>query len=165
MNRKEYNQAVKSHSNGIYRYAVKFLGDEVTAQDVVQDCFEKLWNNLAKVDGARVKAWLFQTAHNAMVNTVRREARMEPMGPHHGKGNYQANFSFEWSDLLEDGLKALPPLQKSILLLRDLEGYPYQEIGQILGLNESQVKVYLFRARKTLKEKLQSMIPKNEICQ
>jgi RNA polymerase sigma-70 factor (ECF subfamily) len=48
-------------------------------------------------------------------------------------------------------LNKLPPLQKSIILLRDLEGYDYKEIGEILGLNEPQVKVYLFWARQKVK--------------
>jgi RNA polymerase sigma-70 factor (ECF subfamily) len=52
---------------------------------------------------------------------------------------------------LNKGLELLPEIQKSVLLLRDYEGYDYSEIGTITGLNESQVKVYIFRARTFLK--------------
>ena len=60
----------------------------------------------------------------------------------------------QYSDLkeiLNRGLDQLPEIQKTVLLLRDYEGYDYAEIGSITNLNESQVKVYIFRARTFLK--------------
>ena len=65
-------------------------------------------------------------------------------------GSTSANFELkEW---LHYGLNSLTEQQRSLVLLRDYEGYSYQEIGDITSLTESQVKVYLFRARKALKE-------------
>jgi RNA polymerase sigma-70 factor (ECF subfamily) len=64
---------------------------------------------------------------------------------------------FEVKEILDKCLESLPPIQRSILLLRDLEGYDYKEIGGILDLTESQVKVYLFRARQKLKDKLKDL--------
>ena len=61
---------------------------------------------------------------------------------------------FETQQLIELLVKDLPALQKSILLLRDLEGYTYQEIGALLSLTEAQVKVYLFRARLKVKKRI-----------
>jgi RNA polymerase sigma-70 factor (ECF subfamily) len=52
----------------------------------------------------------------------------------------------------------LPPVQKSVILLRDLEGYSYEEIGKILELSDSQVKVYLFRARNKIKKQLKGLV-------
>ena len=68
--------------------------------------------------------------------------------------------SKQYSDLkqvLNAGLEQLPEIQKSVLLLRDYEGYDYAEIGNITGLNESQVKVYIFRARTFLKNYIGKM--------
>ncbi|MEY3350790.1 MAG: hypothetical protein RIQ50_901, partial [Bacteroidota bacterium] len=53
---------------------------------------------------------------------------------------------------LEKALAQLTSLQRSLILLKDLEGYTYEEIGKITGLNPSQVKVYLHRARLQLKQ-------------
>jgi RNA polymerase sigma-70 factor (ECF subfamily) len=64
---------------------------------------------------------------------------------------------FETREIIDKCLAILPPVQKSIILLRDLEGYNYKEIGEILTLSESQVKVYLFRARKKLKKHLKDL--------
>lgn len=61
---------------------------------------------------------------------------------------------FEDQQLIALLVADLPPLQKSILLLRDLEGYAYHEIGELLSLTEAQVKVYLFRARLKVKKRI-----------
>jgi RNA polymerase sigma-70 factor (ECF subfamily) len=64
-------------------------------------------------------------------------------------------------EVLNAGLEKLPAIQKTVLLLRDYEGYNYEEIGQITELTEAQVKVYIFRARVALKNyigKLDSVI-------
>ena len=60
------------------------------------------------------------------------------------------NYGF-LKEILNQGLEQLPEIQKTVLLLRDYEGYDYLEIGEITQLTESQVKVYIFRARTFLK--------------
>jgi RNA polymerase sigma-70 factor (ECF subfamily) len=60
-------------------------------------------------------------------------------------------------EIVEKGLNKLPEIQKSVVLLRDYEGYDYAEIGKMTGLSESQVKVYIFRARQQLKNYLVSV--------
>ena len=62
--------------------------------------------------------------------------------------------TFESMQVVERMVNILPPTQKSIILLRDIEGYSYSDIGQILDLSASQVKVYLFRARMKIKKQL-----------
>jgi len=64
---------------------------------------------------------------------------------------------FESQQVVDRIVGILPPLQKSIILLRDLEGYSYEDIGEILDLSPSQVKVYLFRARNKVKKQLQHL--------
>ncbi|MBZ0242400.1 MAG: RNA polymerase sigma factor, partial [Bacteroidales bacterium] len=60
-------------------------------------------------------------------------------------------------EILDEALKTLSEIQRSVVLLRDYEGYSYAEIGEITGLKEAQVKVYIFRARVHLKKYLQSI--------
>ncbi len=60
-------------------------------------------------------------------------------------------------EILDEAVEKLPDIQRSVLLLRDYEGYSYEEIGQITGLNESQVKVYIYRARIFMKDYFVSM--------
>jgi RNA polymerase sigma-70 factor (ECF subfamily) len=159
LKRREYNIVVKEHANNLYGYALKFLRSEEDAKDIVQDVFERLWINRRKVECNKAKSWMFTTAHNAMINFSNRKGRV------HLSAEMQAydsgrDFSsrFESKEIVDLAVSILPPLQKSVILLRDLEGYSYKEIGEILELNESQVKVYLFRARKKIKKQLKGLI-------
>jgi RNA polymerase sigma-70 factor (ECF subfamily) len=74
------------------------------------------------------------------------DGRSEQMGTH--KNNVKK--------ILMEALNRLNETQRSLVMLKDYEGYSYEEIGQIMGLNESQVKVYLHRARLTLRNYLVS---------
>lgn len=158
MKRHEYNIAVSTHSGKLYGFALKFLRNAEDAQDIVQDVFEKLWINRKKVEVEKAKAWMFTTAHNAMINYVMKKQRMILPGdefiPEIAKSDRSL---FESSQVVDRAVSILPPVQKSIILLRDLEGYTYDEIGEILELSPSQVKVYLFRARNKIKKQLKGL--------
>ena len=158
MKRHDYNIAVSTHSGKLYGFALKFLRNSEDAQDIVQDVFEKLWINRKKVEVEKAKAWMFTTAHNAMINHVMKKQRMVLPGdeliPEKAKTERSV---FESSQVVDRAVSILPPVQKSIILLRDLEGYTYEEIGDILQLSPSQVKVYLFRARNKIKKQLKGL--------
>jgi len=158
LKRHEYNIAVSTHSGKLYGFALKFLRNAEDAQDIVQDVFEKLWINRKKVEVEKAKAWMFTTAHNAMINYVMKKQRMilpgDELIPETAKSDRSL---YESSQVVDRAVSILPPVQKSIILLRDLEGYTYDEIGDILELSPSQVKVYLFRARNKIKKQLKGL--------
>jgi RNA polymerase sigma factor (sigma-70 family) len=159
LKRHEYNSVVSSHSNKLYGYAVKFLRNTEDAQDIVQDVFERLWINRKKVEVEKAKSWMFTTAHNAMLNLINKKQRTQFPGDDKLPENSKADVSvFESKQLIDRAVNILPPIQKSIILLRDLEGYSYEEIGSILELSDSQVKVYLFRARNKIKKQLKGLV-------
>jgi RNA polymerase sigma-70 factor (ECF subfamily) len=154
----DYNTAVKEHSNALFSFAVHFLRNKEDARDIVQDSFEKLWLNCEKVEHSKVKSWLFTCTYNAMVNFVTRNQRMVLTETSKlPESSEKTHSKFESQQVVDRIVSILPPLQKSIILLRDLEGYAYEEIGEILDLSPSQVKVYLFRARNKVKKQLQHL--------
>jgi RNA polymerase sigma-70 factor (ECF subfamily) len=141
---------------------VNFLKNQEEAQDIVQDVFEKLWINRDKVEFEKVKSWLFTCAHNAMINFVNKRARFTKLvNEFQSDSTELKSFGFESKQVINHIVGILPPLQKTIILLRDLEGYSYEEIGDILSLSSSQVKVYLFRARLKIKKQLKG---RNELA-
>ncbi len=155
MKRKEFNNAVNMYSHPLYGFALRFLQNPEDARDIVQDTFEKLWIHCENVDEKKCKSWLFTCANNAMLNMVARKRRVvfssyDNLPEIYGK----CDSSFENKQIIERVISGLPPVQKSIILLRDLEGYSYDEIAKILDLSSSQVKVYLFRARNKVKKQL-----------
>lgn len=151
MTLKEYNQSVDLFADPIFRFVAKNVKDHHFAEDIVQDCYEKLWKNLDQVNGEKVKAYLFTTAYHTMIDRLRKEKKVSltselPVS--------MIGTSEQYSDLgerLQEAVNRLPEIQKAVITLRDYEGYSYQEIGEITGLNESQVKVYIYRARIFLK--------------
>lgn len=154
----EYNHSVEQISDSLYRFAVHFLKDSEDAQDVVQDAFEKLWLNKDKVEKEKVKSWLFTCAHNSMLNQVSRKKRqLTHLDSLDEKRSQAPDNSYESKQVIDQLVSSLPPIQKSILLLRDLEGYTYEEIGAMLSIPPSQVKVYLFRARLKIKKQLKGI--------
>ncbi|WP_224997563.1 RNA polymerase sigma factor [Cesiribacter sp. SM1] len=148
----QYNQAVKEYTKNIFRFLYKSLRDEEAVNDLVQDCYLKLWQNRDSVNPLKIKAWLFSVAHHAMINYLKLTSRKVELREGQKVPAVYQQHAFDTREMLEKILNELPPVQKSVLLLRDLEGYEYKEIGEILELNESQVKVYLFRARQRVKE-------------
>jgi len=156
LTRKEYNISVKEYSGRLYGYALKWLRNSQDADDLVQDVYSKLWQFRKKVSNDKVKSWLFTSMHNALVNFSKKKTTLS-----FEDVTYEEPFTrghdYDLEDLIEKSLSSLPKIQRSIILLRDREGYNYNEIGEILGLKESQVKVYLFRARQKVKNQLKDL--------
>jgi len=155
MTDKDFNNCVDAHSDGVYRFIVKNLGHEADAQDIVQSAFEKLWVNRAKVETEKAKSYLFTIAYHQMIDHIRKDKRNNTTDNFEEvKSNVNISANGELKQILLKAINELNPTQKSLVLLKDYEGYSYQEIGEIMDLSEIQVKVYLHRARLLLKEKL-----------
>jgi len=153
----EFNQCVDQFSDGVFRFIIKNLKDEEKAKDIVQSTYEKLWLKADGVSFNKAKSYIYSTAYHTMIDTIRKDKRIEEMDE--TKMNEPSYFDDYKgiNEILEAGLQKLPEIQRSVILLRDYEGYTYEEIGEITQLNESQVKVYIYRARKTLKEFIGSL--------
>jgi RNA polymerase sigma-70 factor (ECF subfamily) len=143
----------------VYRFIVKNIRHTEDAQDIVQSAFEKLWVNRAQVLPEKAKSYLFTVAYHQMIDHIRKSNKMplseDTFIPHQPINQEQA----ELKQLLMRAVNQLNPTQKSLVLLKDYEGYSYQEIGEIMNLSDSQVKVYLHRARLILKNKLSAYAP------
>ncbi|MCH1479143.1 MAG: RNA polymerase sigma factor [Crocinitomicaceae bacterium] len=155
MKKHEYNFVIDELSAQLYRYAFHFLRNQEDAKDIIQDVFEKMWLNRKTIELETVKPWLYRCTHNAMVNFIAKKSRTSYMSNQElPKTTSPFDSSFESMQVVDRMVSILPPTQKSIILLRDIEGYTYKEIGLILDLSASQVKVYLFRARMKIKKQL-----------
>lgn len=152
MTEKEYNQCVNLYADNVYRFILKNLGHEADAQDVVQGAFEKMWINRQQVDNDRCKSYLFTVAYHQMIDHIRKNKRISLREEFKEEVKITNRQQHDTKRVLQEALNKLSDIQKSLVMLKDYEGYSYQEIGEITGLNESQVKVYLHRARLILKE-------------
>ena len=152
MNRQEYNQCAENFSDAVFRFLLKSCHNKALAEDLVQDSYLILWENVNTIAYDKAKAFLFTTAYRKMIDTFRREkknADIETVCP----ADYTTDEQFsDIEEILEMALNKLPQIQKTVVLLRDYENYSYKEIADITSLSETQVKVYIFRARHFMKE-------------
>lgn len=154
---KEYNNAVELYSDNVFRFILKNIRDEEKAKDIVQDAFEKMWHKVDEIDALKSKSYLFTTAYRRMIDIIRREKKQgnwDEVAEH--KYSHEASYS-DLSEILQSALAKLSEIHRSVVMLRDYEGYDYNEISEITQLSLSQVKVYIFRARKQLKDYLVSV--------
>ncbi|MBS1735546.1 MAG: sigma-70 family RNA polymerase sigma factor [Bacteroidetes bacterium] len=154
MTAKEYNDCVKMYADNVYRFILKNLRHEEDARDVVQSSFEKLWINREKVDNARSKSFLFTVAYHQMIDTIRKNKKISLMDDFSFVNKTTSEPQQQLKEILNEALNRLNETQRSLILLKDYEGYSYEEISEITSLSQSQVKVYLHRARIQLKNYL-----------
>jgi RNA polymerase sigma-70 factor (ECF subfamily) len=147
----EYNKCVDKHADGLYRFALKIMNEMDIAKDIVQESFEKLWVNRKTVEMSKAKSYLFTVAYHSMIDKKRKYKLLDKYVETTFDGAHHEQYS-DLNELLHRAVERLPDDQKSVLLLRDYEGYSYEEIESITGLSISQVKVYIHRARMKMKQ-------------
>lgn len=147
------------YSDGLYRFAIKLSKSESLAEDLIQDAFEKVWIKKEDIQTEKVKSYLFRTVYNRFLDNQKKN-RVISIDEYHNPPSFHPESS-DLKEVLDKALTTLSSVQRSAILLRDYEGYSYDEIGEILKLNASQVKVYIYRARKQLQKyigKLEAVI-------
>ena len=153
----EYNKSVDLYSDGIFRFILKNIKDEDEAKDIVQDTYEKMWIRASEVPFDKVKSYLFSTAYHTMIDKIRKNKRITSINEINDYIGIYTDAYNGLNEVLDEALKMLPDIQRSVILLRDYEGYAYNEIAEITDLTESQVKVYIYRGRLALKKYIGSI--------
>ena len=151
MTAEDYNDCVKLYADGLYRFMLKSTRQVEDARDLVQSSFEKLWEHRAEVNVLKCKSYLFTIAYHKMIDLNRKNSRLEFRENLPDQTGTPFRNSPGLKEILEKALNQLNERQRSLVLLKDYEGYSYEEIAEITGLNGAQVKVTLHRARLILK--------------
>ena len=123
----------------------------------MQETFKRLWTNRGKVEPNKARSYLFTIAYHLFIDMKR---KLKHLGEADDYVFFNQSYNMKQpdiKDIIDIAVARLPEKQKTVLLLRDYEGYSYKEISEITGLNENQVKVYIFRARKKVREFIGSL--------
>lgn len=148
----DYNNAFDDLSLRGYRFALRSCGDKELSRDIVQEALTSLWEHRESVDREKSRSYLFGTIYRRLADHWRKlqpvvqEAREEAIAA--------PQEDFDAQEAVGLALATLPEIQRSLLQLKDVEGYSYKEIANILAISDRQVCVYLYRARVALKKKL-----------
>jgi len=158
----KFSQMLSLYKDKMFRYAFNIVGSRFAAEDVVQEAMIKIWKKreqFAEIENK--EAWCVTVTRNLAIDKVRaaKKRRAGDITEYHhiSDSDPSPDVQLEHKDALQKVgviLDGLPPQQKEIITLRDVEGYTYQEIADILEISVDQVKVNLHRARKSLRSKL-----------
>jgi len=148
----EYNTCVKNYADSVFRFIYKNIKDEEKAKDIVQDTFVKMWVKVDDIIAEKAKSYLFTAAYNTMIDAIRKDKYKATYEDHYDDYLTTHNTFNDLKEIINLAFSKLNETQRSVVMLRDYEGYSYDEIGKITGLNESQVKVYIYRARLSMKK-------------
>jgi RNA polymerase sigma-70 factor (ECF subfamily) len=148
--------------NKLFRFALRFLGNEDEAKDVVQEVLIKVWNGREKMNEVQNwEAWCMRITKNLSLDRLRSLSRKQTQPIESVFDIRQPDLTPHENSELQESMRsisiliaALPEKQRQVIHLRDVEGYSYNEICEILELDMNQVKVNLFRARSAVREKL-----------
>ena len=161
---KEVLKAILPIKDKLYRYALRIVGNEMTAEDVVQEVLIKVWQKKSDLEKIENKeAWCMTVTRNLALDKLRRKKVIHDNVDDHrniadnGMTPYRSLQSDDTMGIIQHAMSQLPESQQQVIHLRDVEGYSYQEIADITGYSLDKVKVYLHRARITLRHKLTSI--------
>lgn len=155
-----FEKLVRTYEAPVYRLALRMCGGRAEdAQEVAQEAFLAAWRGLPRFRGqCRFSSWLYKLTANAAVDHLRREKRRpaavplenagEPADPHTPQEELERR---ELHRAVQQALDRLTPEHREVLLLRQMQGLSYQEIGAALSLEEGTVKSRISRAKRQLR--------------
>jgi RNA polymerase sigma-70 factor, ECF subfamily len=163
-----FEDLARREERALYRHALRIVGTTSDAEDVVQDALFSAWRSIASFQGLSFRAWLFRIATNRALDQLRSRKRRpelpldppedddvtwaEPAAP--GPDLTQLAGDREALAFVETALGALPAEQRTALLLRDVEGFPYEDIAVITSVEIGTVKSRIHRGRLAVRNAL-----------
>jgi RNA polymerase sigma factor (sigma-70 family) len=156
----QYQQAITQHRQRVFSFAHYSLRAKEDAEDITQEVFIKLWQHWQKIDHSKLGAWLMRVAHNAVIDHVRKQKNVASQTDDYAEPEEQAAEALteqqvddgKFKEELMASIKLLDDPFRSIIIMRDIQGMSYGDIQHTLDMSESQVKVYLHRGRRKLRE-------------
>ena len=160
---KRYRQWVREYQDQAWTVARYILKDDQEAEDATQEAFVKLWNKQDSIDPERIKPWLMKVTRNGCLDRLRRRRQTVEFDEGHMAGDVsgpmQRVATNEMAVWLKRAIGGLKEPYRSLVVLRDVNQHSYEEVAGMLELNLAQVKTYLHRARKQLREQLAEVRP------
>ena len=160
MNQSEFTNLVMPFKDKIYRLAKRFLVSKDSAEDATQDIYLKLWKNKEKLNGYNnVEAFAMTMTKNHCLDVLKLKSSSNLKIIHSNYKDNNQNLDKQTNvkdsvNIVHELIANLPPKQKLIIQLRDVEQYSFEEIGKILEIQPTAIRVALSRARKTIREQL-----------
>lgn len=186
-NSEAFQKLVEDYQNLVCHIVFRMIANENDREEVCQEVFIKVYQNLSSFQfKAKLSTWIGKIAYNCTINYLKKKKiplyQDIALDQFPNNGNHEPRKSGietvqsqgllqdehladkEISSFIQHEINQLPGQYRTIITLFHLDGLPYKEIGEIMGLPQGSVKSYLFRARKLLKERLLSKYTQEELC-
>lgn len=151
----QYTELVLSTKDTIYRLAKSITGSCVEAEDIVQDIYEKVWRARDAVLNSRYpRAYLCRMTRNLAIDRLRRRRDSVEISDRVVEDGNRLAVIGDMAEYSRQLIATLPETQRMVIHLRDVEGYEIEEIAEVLECESANVRVYLSRARKYVREEL-----------
>ena len=166
----DFHESADRYRNRIFTFARYCLGDQEDAQDVTQEVLVRLWKNWERIESERVEPWIIHVTRNASIDVLRKRSayrnvvqedaegeatdRMPSLAPSPHETVEDSDFQVH----LRRALSTLAEPYRSIVVLREIQDFKYEEISSALELPLNTVKVYLHRGRRKLREALKEFV-------
>ncbi|MES2731776.1 MAG: RNA polymerase sigma factor [Bacteroidota bacterium] len=167
MSLEDFKNRVLPVKNKLFRFAMRLAGNVEDAEDMVQEVFIKVWDQRQDISTYHnTEAWCMRLVKNLFLDEVKSKRRQTSIRLTEVDGNssrhepmdtqtpYQVTERNDTMQKVQELMGYLSDKQQQIIHLRDVEGYSYQEIAEVLDIDVNQVKVNLFRARTALRKGL-----------
>lgn len=168
--RMAFQESVDRYRDRVFTFACYCLGQRDDAEDVTQEVLVRLWKNWESIDVERLEPWLIHVTRNACIDVIRKRKTYSALVAPDPEGESMARAqslapspsdSAETSDFqehLERALRDIAEPYRSIVILREIQDYRYEEISEALGMPLNTIKVYLHRGRRKLRERLREYV-------
>ena len=155
---------IREHGESMYRVAFAMVRDRAFAEDITQESLVRAWLAMDTYRGdGSLRSWLQRITHNTAVSMLRKQRNTtyspQLIAERADPGAEGASGIADLRWVLNEALDGLDPLSRSIVVLRDVEGFSYDEVAEIAGVTVSAVKSRLFRSRHRLAEALREVEP------
>jgi RNA polymerase sigma factor (sigma-70 family) len=157
---RELDELYRLHAAEVFRYAYAVLGNRADAEDVTQTTFINALRALERGETPRKPTnWLITIAHN-LIRQRFRQQQARPLEVELDRDVAVAETADDGPSIddLVRALQRIPPTQRQALVLRELEGRSYAEIGELLGVSQSALEALIFRARRSLADELENLV-------
>lgn len=163
-----FEQIVLSTESSVYNLALSILKKKEDAEDVTQETYLRLWRTISEASIESPKSYILRTARNLALDVIRKNSRHEDVDTVIQGTDGEVEVDIEDTDpasrpdlaylqkvqkeVVRQSINELPTSARELIILRDLEGLPYSEISELLGISEGTLKSKLFRARERLRK-------------
>jgi RNA polymerase sigma-70 factor (ECF subfamily) len=163
MKETDYEDVVAMHKDRVHSYAMTILRNPAEAQDAAQEALIRLWEHRASVPVKGARPWLMRTTHNLCIDHIRRGKVRSEIGngeevvdarPDAAPGPQRLAESGDLRRLIDRALEALSPDDRAVIVMREVQALPYDEIAAALDMPLGTLKARLHRARERLRTRL-----------